>query len=72
MAVKKNDGAEAGEKEEKSPEMTERKFSRDQILSSARYAGRRDLMSALLDAGRKYTKREVDELIDKFMKGKVK
>lgn len=48
------------------------KFTRRQILESGRYKGRKDLVSALLDAGREYTITEVDRMIDRFMKGKVK
>lgn len=47
----------------------EQKFSKAQILASAQYANRRDLVDALLEAEKQYTKKEVDELINKFMKG---
>lgn len=50
----------------------EQKFSKAQILASAQYANRRDLVDALLDSKKQYTKKEVDELINKFMKGTVK
>ena len=50
----------------------EQKFSKAQILASAQYANRRDLVDALLEAEKQYTKKEVDELINKFMKGTVK
>lgn len=50
----------------------EQKFSKVQILASAQYVNRRDLVDALLDAEKQYTKKEVDELINKFMKGTVK
>lgn len=53
-------------------EKTEPLFSKAQILASAKYRVRRDLVDALLDDGKKYTIKEVDELINKFMKGKVK
>ena len=53
-------------------EKTEPLFSKTQILASAKYRVRRDLVDALLDDGKKYTIKEVDELINKFMKGKVK
>ncbi len=46
-------------------------YTGEQLLASARYAGRRDLIRALLDGGRTYTLDEVDALIDKFMKGRV-
>lgn len=47
-------------------------YTREQILSSRKYAARRDLVSALLKEGAAYTLTEVDALIEKFMKGKVK
>jgi len=47
-------------------------FSVAQLAASKRYANRKDLISALLDKGKTYTLDEVDTLIDKFMKGKVK
>ncbi len=40
--------------------------------STTLYANRRDLVDALLEAEKQYTKKEVDELINKFMKGTVK
>lgn len=48
------------------------KFTRRQILESGRYKGRKDLVSALLEDGREYTITDVDRMIDRFMKGKVK
>ncbi|MCL2488371.1 MAG: hypothetical protein FWE80_06780 [Oscillospiraceae bacterium] len=48
------------------------KFTKDQLLGSKRYTGRRDLLGVLLDGGKSYTRDEVDEIIKKFMEGKVK
>lgn len=67
----------AGKKKTNSAEVQssakiEQKFSKAQILASAQYANRRDLVDALLDSKKQYTKKEVDELINKFMKGTVK
>ncbi len=67
MGKKKTNSAEA-----KSSATVEQKFSKAQILASAQYANRRDLVDALLEAEKQYTKKEVDELINKFMKGTVK
>ena len=47
------------------------KFSKKQIVMSAKYANRRDLVDSLLE-DKDYTIKEVDSLIDKYMKGKVK
>lgn len=47
-------------------------FSKEQILTSAKFANRRDLVDALLDEKGKYTMEQVDELVNSFLKGKVK
>lgn len=46
-------------------------YSKEQILQSAKYAKRRDLLNAVLEENRAYTLDEVDARIEKFMKGKV-
>jgi len=48
------------------------RHTKEQLLTSKRYANRRDLIGALLDPGKTYTLDEVDALIEKFKKGKVK
>jgi arginine repressor len=48
------------------------KFSKKQLIQSARYRERRDLLTALLKDGKEYTHADVETLIDEFMKGKVK
>ncbi len=48
------------------------KFTKDSILKFERYQERRDLLRALLVDGERYTTKEVDTLIAKFMKGRVK
>lgn len=47
-------------------------FSKEQILASAKFANRRDLVDALLEKDKKYTMKQVDELVNSYMKGKVK
>lgn len=46
-------------------------FSKEQILSAAKFANRRDLLSQILEDGKTYTVDGVQKEIDKFMKGKV-
>ena len=46
-------------------------YSKRQLLESEKYRGRRDLISALLKDDKKYTCKEVDDLINKFLKGRV-
>lgn len=48
------------------------KFTKEQILVSAKYQNRRDLVNALLNDSDTYTMEAVDGKIDDFMKGKVK
>ena len=47
-------------------------YTKAQLTASKRYVNRRDIISALLDDGKTYTLDEVDALINKYMKGKVK
>ena len=53
-------------------EQNEQKFSKEQILASARYANRRDLVDALLDKDKSYTFETVDNMIEKYKKVQVK
>lgn len=63
----------------KEPEMkqdevkvAELKYSKGKILASNRYANRRDALGVILDDKKEYSLSEVDDLLNKFMKGKVK
>lgn len=47
-------------------------FSKEQIISSQRYKDNRDIVNVLLNDNEMYSFEEVDSLITKFMKGKVK
>jgi hypothetical protein len=49
----------------------ESKFTKEQILSSTKYANRRDALGVILSDDKTYTHEQVDTLLDKFMKGKV-
>ena len=68
MGAKRGSGAVAEERSKQDKP----KFTRQQVLASARYKNRRDLVAALLDEGKTYTIAEVDQMVDQFMKGKVK
>ncbi len=48
------------------------RFSKEQILQAAKYAKRRDLLTAILEDTKEYTAAEVDSAIKKFMEGQVK
>lgn len=47
-------------------------FNKAKLLAFKRYQNRIDLLKVLLDENKVYTVKEVDALIEKFMKGKVK
>lgn len=47
-------------------------YSKEQLAASKRYATKRDIISALLENGKTYALDEVDALIEKYMKGKVR
>lgn len=47
------------------------KYAKEQLIKSDRYMKRRDLLGALLKDGERYTLKEVDAMLDKYMKGKV-
>lgn len=47
------------------------KFSKEQLIRSARFAKRRDLLGALLKDDGLYSIEEVESAIEHYMKGKV-
>jgi len=55
---------------------TEALYTKEQILSSKKYSHRKDVLNVVLKDNQQYTLKEVDGLIDNFMKlkekGKVK
>jgi len=57
-----------GTETSESPVLT---FTKEQLLESVAYESRRDLLSVILADGERYTRAEVDDLIQEFMKGKV-
>ena len=57
---------------EGSTEAAEPMFSKEQLLASGRFRGRRDMAEALLEEGQSYTVRDVEEKIKEYQKGKVR
>ncbi|WP_276950566.1 hypothetical protein [Acetatifactor muris] len=55
-----------------SAEKAESRFSKEQLLVSKRFRDKEDLVNALLEDGKLYTMRSVEERIEKYKKGKVK
>lgn len=49
----------------------EPRFPKRTLVRSVRYRDKVDLINAFLAEGKLYTYKEVDAVIDKFMKGKV-
>lgn len=49
----------------------ELKFDKTQILNSKKYIDKRDILNSILDENNLYSLKEVDKLIEKFMKMKV-
>jgi len=47
-------------------------FSKKQILSSMNYHDRKDLLNVLLKEDKEYSRKEVGQLVENFMKRKVK
>lgn len=58
--------------EKKTVENTESKFTKEQIVSSKKYIEDSDIVRALLEDNKTYTLKEVDNIVEKFRKGKVK
>lgn len=65
--VKKEGNAKGGEGRKKE----EAKFSKEQLVAAKRFQGRRDLIAALLEAGRQYTVAEAEQKIEQYLKGQV-
>lgn len=56
----------------KKDELPVAKFTVEQLCSSKKYKHRQDVLRVVLQSGQTFTLKEVDDRIDKFMKGKVK
>ena len=54
----------------KKTETTETKFTKEQFLKSNTYRQHKDLLTAVLDSKKTYTKEQVNNIINKF-NGKV-
>lgn len=67
MAVRKTTKTAA-----KEAEKVESKFSKNQLLSAKRFSGKRDILEALLSDDETYTVKTVEQMIEDYMKGKVK
>ena len=50
---------------------TETKYTKEQLINSDVFSSKRDLLTALLIDGESYTVKETEEMIKKYLKGKV-
>ena len=73
MMAKKTDETEESitETKENNVKTEEMSFSKRAFLSSKSYKLHRDLIEALLENGKSYTKKEVNKLIDDYLKRSV-
>ena len=46
-------------------------LQKEQILKCARYSGKRDILSVILNDGESYGHKEIQNAVEKFLKGKV-
>ena len=53
-------------------ETNTKRYTKEQLIASRRYADKRDLLEALLDDDKKYSLSDADSKIEKYMKGEVK
>jgi len=54
------------------PERPVAKFTKAQLLGSSRYSNRKDALSVLLEEDKSYSHDEVAEILENFLKKKVK
>lgn len=58
-------------KKDTKKKIIEEKYIKKQIVNSKAFKDNKDLVNALLDENKLYTKNEVSEIIKKYKKGKV-
>lgn len=58
--------------EEIKKEKTETTYSKTQLVQSQKYKNKRDILNFILDDNKHYTFKEVDTLVDNFLRKKVK
>lgn len=55
----------------KEPEVAAAAFTKAQLMTSEKFAARKDAVMALLADDKTYTIKQVETIIDNYMKGKV-
>ncbi len=51
---------------------TQKLFSKEQILKSERFQKRKDVLNALLSSEKYYSIEDAEQMVENYMKGKVK
>ncbi len=65
-------GKRSAEQKELKQDVSNTSFVKEQILVSAKYQHRRDLLNALLQDGESYSLETIDKKIEDYMKGPVR
>lgn len=47
-------------------------YNKEQLISSKKFMNNKDVLSVLLEDDKEYSESEVNEIVENFMKGKVK
>lgn len=50
----------------------ELKYTKESILNSKKYSERKDILSVILKEDEEYTSNDIDDILNKFMKGEIK
>lgn len=50
----------------------ELKYTKESILNSKKYSERKDILSVILKEDEEYTLNDIDDILNKFMKGEIK
>lgn len=58
-------------KKEKENKVTEEKFTKGQIVNSKTFVDNKDLLNAVLNENKSYSKQEVNKIVENYRKGKV-
>lgn len=59
-------------KKETKSNLIENKYTKKQIINSKTFANNKDLLEVILKENKSYSKKEVNEIIENYKKGKVK
>lgn len=58
-------------KKEAKTKVTEDKYTKKQIVNSKTFINNKDLLKAVLKEDKSYSKKEINEIIENYKKGKV-